>query len=94
MDRWRLSAVLLAVGAVLCASSPHRRRRDALFSVRFSVSRYNSSPPDPFCSQGLDRPGNITLEVSYRSKEKEEGDSPCSSEEWKYLTTISTSEVW
>ena len=94
MDGWKLSAVLLAVGAALCTSSPHRPRRDTqTLKIGFSVSRYNNSfAPDPFCNQGLDRPGNITLEVSYRTGAVNEGGSRCSRDEWKHLATISTGE--
>ena len=52
--------------------------------VNFTLQRVQSGVEDRFCNEGVDIPGNITLEVFYRVRDgaSEVGD-------WKYLQRIS-----
>jgi hypothetical protein len=52
--------------------------------VNFTLKRVQSGVEDRFCNEGVDIPGNITLEVFYRVRDgaSEVGD-------WKYLQRIS-----
>lgn len=52
--------------------------------VNFTLRRVLISPEDDLCSVGMDRPGNITLEVFYLVRET------AATSDWKHFQTITS----
>lgn len=69
----------------IVAKSRHIRSSAGTLQVNFTLQRVLISPEDEFCNIGMDRPGNITLEVFYLVRET--AALPPTSH-WKHSQTI------